>query len=268
MLKEFWRYVRKKSFKFYNNQLYSIIHFLFLFSCCHSNRKSHRSRSRHNSDNESEVSRVSESEDRNRSNSRRRRHRSSRDSSGSESDHQSSHRRSHRRNRLVQHRSAPDHFGLCCRHYEIWCDFNSLQKAEQPRIDLWTCGFRSSMARNSRTPGSTAKPNGNCPSGSFQHSCSTATRSTGDGTQGDNERRERFNVERQRFATGSIAKRFDHSGNEFAGVLITPSPPPQAQSQTSSQAQVPMIEIMNGTIEINIQIVSFIYVHFCCFGFI
>ena len=131
MLKEFqWRYKRNLG-RSNNNQL----SFIFcLFSCCHSNRKSHRSRSRHNSDNESEVSRVSESEDRNRSNSRRRRHRSSRDSSGSESDHQSSHRRSHRRNRLVpqQHLII---WNFCCLHYEI-CDFNSLQKAEQPRIDL------------------------------------------------------------------------------------------------------------------------------------
>jgi hypothetical protein len=128
------------------------------------------------------------------------------------------------------------------------------------------------MARNSRTPGSTAKPNGNCPSGSFQHSCSTATRSTGDGTQGDDERGERFNVERQRFATGSIAKRFDHSGNEFAGVLITPSPSPQTQSQASSQAQVPIYKNHSwnhGTIEITSRSFHLFDVlwHFCCFGF-
>jgi len=94
------------------------------------------------------------------------------------------------------------------------------------------------VAGDSRTPGSTAEPDGHRPSGRFQHSCSAAAGPTGDSSQGDDERGERFVVERQRFATGSIAKRFDHSGDEFAGVLLAPSPPPQTQSQASSQAQV------------------------------
>lgn len=199
-------------------------------------RKSHRSRSRHNSDNESEASRVSESEDRNRSNSRRRRHRSSRDSSGSESDHQSSHRRSNRRNRCVLILSFFPSIPPMKLKFRNFIFVS--QTPQQPRIDIRTCGFRSPVARDSRTPGCAAKPDGHRPSGRFQHSRSTATRPTGDGPQGDDERGERFVVERQRFAAGSIAKRFDHSRDEFAGVLLAPSPPPQTQSQASSQAQV------------------------------
>ncbi len=97
------------------------------------------------------------------------------------------------------------------------------------------------MARDSTTPGSrTAEPDGHRPSGRLQHSRPTASRPAtgGDGPQGDDERGERFVVERQRFATGSIAKRFDRSRDEFAGVLLAPSPPPQTQSPASSQAQV------------------------------